>query len=348
MIDAAAVIEFPPAYAPDAPRAQVRALFFLAGWREHATAARGMRPCLVCVDAPPPSVCWLAEQAGARLIHRPPFAPGDGRTWRRGCAWDEADGDAARRLVLDAEVLAVGDPVPALSGWRGETLLAAAPAEKASLPDACWPGIYRAVGLSMPSERIRPLRASLGLPFGETGPDMPPYYHPAAILTPGGKTFGETWARHAARLAAAWPTLEGLSADHRASASTVERAALATAVWALRASAGENGLACETLPRGWDGRRVCLEGGVGMDQMALLHIPGLFGELTDLAQVRMWLEAYPVRWREALLDAARRRGDGSPKTQRWITRQTRRMEEALRRLYRRHVRPALRMGGEIG
>ena len=109
-----------------------------------------------------------------------------------------------------------------------------------------------------------------------------------------------------------------------------------------------DGVECAPLPRAWDGRRVCLEVGVSLGDLALLHIPGLFGELTDLAQISMWLHAYAVRWREALLDAAQRHGQPTARTRWWVTWQTRRMEAALRRLYQRHVRPALRMGGEFG
>ena len=69
-IDAASVVEFLPGYHPDAPRAEVQALFFLAGWREHPAARETLAPTLICIDAPPPSVCWLAEQTGARLVQR--------------------------------------------------------------------------------------------------------------------------------------------------------------------------------------------------------------------------------------------------------------------------------------
>ena len=350
MIDVATVIEFPPGYHPDAPRAEVRALFFLAGWREHGSAARGMKPTLVCIDAPPPSVCWLAEQAGAQLVYRPPFAREDGSVFNRARAWDGDVGNAERRLVLDPEVLAVGDPSSALAILPTGTRLAAAPAEKAQVPDACWPAIYRAVGLPMPAARIQPLRVRLGLPAVGKGGDMPPFYHPAAILSPRAGHLGELWARHGAQLAAAWPTLESLSVEQRASMATLERVSLATALGALRASheGGGDPLECHPLPRAWDGRRVYLEAGVGLGETALLHIPGLFSELTDLVQIQLWLQAYAVRWRERLLDAAARRGDFSSKTRWWVTWQARRMEGMLRRLYQRHVRPALRMGGEFG
>ena len=336
VIDAVTVIEFPPGYHPDAARAEVRALFFLAGWREHAGPE--FAPCLMCIDAPPPSVRWLAEQTGATLV---PGAP-DGRIFDRARAWETFPGEHPRRLVLDPETLLLGDPAPALAELPAGTSFAAAPAEKAQVPDACWPAIYRAVDVPMPAQWTRPLRATLGLPIGGKGEDMPPFYHPAALLTPRGVPLGKLWAQHAARLAAAWPTLAGLSDEQRASPATLERVALATA-W----QAAGGGMACEALPRAWDGRRVCLEAGVPLVDFALLHIPGLFGELTDLAQISLWLHAYAVRWREALLDAARRHGEPTAKTRWWVIWQTRRMEAALRRLYQRHVRPALRAGGDF-
>lgn len=346
-IDAASVVEFPPSYHPDAARAEVQALFFLAGWREHPTARQTLKPTLVCIDAPPPSVCWLAEQAGASLEQRPPFVRGDGIVFNRARAWDPLPGNTAdRRLILDPEVLMVGNPAPALASLlTAGTTLAAAPAKKAQLPAACWPAIYRAVDVPMPTERIQPLRAALGLPVNEQGKETPPLYHPAVLLTPGDPALGELWALHGAKLAAAWPTLEGLPDRQRASASTLERVALATAIQAWRAEHGS--VACEPLPRACDGRRMYLEAGVPLGELAFLHVPGLFRELTDLAQVEMWLQAFAVRWRELLLEAARQNGRDSFKTRWWVARQTRRMEAALRRLYRRHVRPALRMGGEL-
>ncbi len=340
--DVVSVIEFPPSYHPDAARAEVQALFFLAGWREHA--APEFAPCLVCIDAPPPSVRWLAEQTGARLVPGQPFTWEDGLIFNRARAWDAFPGEHDRRLVLDPEVLLIGSPVAGLETLPDGGLIAAAPAEKAQVPDAAWSAIYRAVNVPMPTERLQPLRTALGLPMAGKGEDMPPFYHPAALLTPHGSELGKLWAQHGARLAAAWPTLEGLSDEQRASPSTLERVALATAVQALRA---KNGWAWAALPLAWDGRRVCLEAGLPLGEFAMLHIPGLFGELTDLAQIGMWLHAYAVRWREALLDAAQRHGTLSKKPRWWAGWQTRRMEAALRRLYTRHVRPALQMGGEI-
>lgn len=330
MIDVAAAVEFAPSYHPAAARAEVQALFFLAGWREHA--APGFTPWLVCIDAPPPSVCWLAEQTGARLVHAPP----DKQSFNRARAWDPFPGEHARRLVLNPEVLVIKPPSSALA------TLAGAPAARPPLPENVWPAIYRAVGVPMPTERLRTLRAELGLPVGKRGDTMPPYYHPAALLAPSRVGLGELWTRHAALLAKAWPTLEGLSAEQRASVETPERVALATAVQALRAGP------CQPLPRAWDGRQVCLEAGVSLREKSLLYIPGLFSELSDLAQIQMWLEAYAIRWREKLLDRAARRGVVATQTRWWISWQTRRMEASLRRLYQRHVRPALRMGGEFG
>ncbi len=192
MIDVAAAVEFAPSYHPAAARAEVQALFFLAGWREHA--APGFTPWLVCIDAPPPSVCWLAEQTGARLVH----APFRGRTesFNRARAWDPFPGEHARRLVLDPEVLVIKPPSSALA------TLAGAPAARPPLPEDVWPAIYRAVGVPMPTERLRTLRAELGLPVGKRGDTMPPYYHPAALLAPSRVGLGELWARHGALLAA--------------------------------------------------------------------------------------------------------------------------------------------------
>lgn len=344
-IDAASVVEFLPGYHPDAPRAEVQALFFLAGWREHPAARETLAPTLICIDAPPPSVCWLAEQTGARLVQRPPFVRGDGTVFNRARAWDPLPGEsAARRLALDPEVLMIGDPSPALASLSDATL-AAAPAKKAQIPAACWPTIYRAVDVAMPTERMQPLRARLGLPVAGQGAEMPPLYHPAILLTPGNPAVGELWARHGERLAAAWPTLEGLSDSQRDSASTLERVALATALQSWRAAHGN--AACEPLPRACDGRRLYLEAGVPLGELAFLHVPGLFRELTGLAQIEAWLEIFAVRWRELLLEAARQNGRDSVRTRWWVARQTRHMESALRRLYRRHVRPALRMGGEL-
>ena len=331
-------MEFPPSYHPDAARAEVQALFFLAGWREYA--APGFAPCLVCIDAPPPSVRWLAEQTGARLVPGQPFTRGDGVVFNRARAWESLPDKHDRRLVLDPEVLLIGAP-----GDSPIDGLAAAPAEKAQVPDAAWPAIYHAVDVPMPAERLRPLRLELGLPIVGKGEDMPPFYHPAVLLAPRGAELGRRWAQHAARLAAAWPALAGLSDEQRASPATLERVALATAWQAIRA---ENGWTCGELPRAWDGRRVCLEAGVGLGEFSMLHIPGLFSELTSFAQIGMWLHAFALRWREALLDAAQRHGRLTKKSRWWIVWQTRRMEAVLRRLHTRHVRPALQMGGEFG
>ena len=293
VIDVASVVEFFPVYHPDAVRAEVRSLFFLAGWREHA--APGFTLTLVCIDAPPPSVCWLAEQVGARLVECAPYVRTDGQVFNRARAWEPIPGEARRRLVLDPEVLVVGQPSNGLDALPAGTVLAAAPAKKSQVPEGWWPAIYRAVDLPMPTERLRSLRGELNLPLGGQGEEMPPFYHSAALLTPcGGGNFGELWARHAARLAAAWPAL---NAGQRADPATVEKAALATAVWATREGWDGGGLACAPLPRAWDGRGVYLEAGVPLGGMALLHLPGLFRELTYLAQIEMWLHACAMRWR---------------------------------------------------
>ena len=152
---------------PAAMRAEVRALFFLASWLENVPRqVRAACPLhLVCVGAEAPeSVAALAARAGAKLSAREPFlvpTVAGKRPMPQLRALAAGPFATGRLLLLDVATLVLADPFPLLATVP-EDAISSSPADRPPLPEAMWPGLYRALGLEPPAARMRSLRAELG------------------------------------------------------------------------------------------------------------------------------------------------------------------------------------------
>ncbi len=322
-----------------APRAafEARTLFLLASWRERAGEARGRCPLhLACIGEPPRSVVAWAERAGARVSVHAPLELGSSRSANKLRGFGVPT-EMGRRLLVDTDVLFLGDPLRALHGLPPDHL-AAAPATVPRVPPELWGEIYGTFGMSVPGERMRSVSGALGFPPEAQGypPDpMPPYFNSGVLLVPDACPLRPRWEEHLARLparfadrAAGWPE------PARRAVLQSDQAALATAL----ASLGAEGWARSPLPDAAHARRVHFRGGaLRVGDVAILHAIGLFKGLPEATPdaVEDALETWLARWQAAI-----REGLPGRRWRAW--RECRRAAGLVNGLWRRHVQPALR------
>lgn len=336
---------------------EVRTLFFLASWLERAGAwaQENFALHLACIGEPPASVRGLAARAGATLSLHPPLALNHGLTANklRGL---EIDARAERLLLLDADVLVLGD-LRELVDRVPVGALGASPAGSHRVPDAYWEAIYAALDLPEPVDRMLSSKAESGLQAA--GP-MFPYYNSGVLLVPRGCDLRRRWEQDLMAINALFqsPGVDGrknggLPGDHPAARAALppaitsitasDQAGLATAMQRLRLA----GWPWHRLPEGFHVRPLHFEAGtMRLDETRLFHAIHFLRHLDDPAKAGEAVERYAEGWAVQIRSGWRRRHG-------WTgflrgRREARRAAGFLRGLWRRYVRPALATDGPGG
>ncbi len=189
---------------------EARSLLFLGSWLENAGAAREWPLHLACIGEPPPRVRALAERCGARISVHAPVARGQAPTRNKLRGFDVKP-ETDRILLLDVDVLVLGDPSPVLALEPG---LAVAPAGSHRIRLDMSERVYAAVGEPLPEERILCVRAELADRLPERAwhgrrhlEPMVPYYNSGVLALPWRDVpgFVETWEDYQDRLARQFP-----------------------------------------------------------------------------------------------------------------------------------------------
>ena len=189
---------------------EARTLLFLGSWLENAGSSREWPLHLACIGEPPKSVCRLAERCGAIVSIHPPTAEGKAPTRNklRGFAVKPR---SDRLLLLDVDVLFLGDPAPILDLGQ---CLAIAPAGSHRVRRAMWQRIYDALEMPLPEERMLCVRAELADRLPERAwhgrrhlEPMIPYYNSGVLLVPWSQApeLLELWEGYLDRLAELFP-----------------------------------------------------------------------------------------------------------------------------------------------
>jgi hypothetical protein len=136
---------------------EARTLLFLGSWLEKADSSRDWPLHLACIGEPPESVRRLAERCDAIVSIHPPTAEGKAPT-RNKLRGFEVKPRTDRLLLLDVDVLFLGDPAPILELGK---CLAIAPAGNHRIRQEMWQEIYDALEMPLPEERMLSVRAEL-------------------------------------------------------------------------------------------------------------------------------------------------------------------------------------------
>jgi hypothetical protein len=188
----------------DGPRAydfELRTLFFLASWLEHAGEARAFPLHLACIGDPPPSVRWMAERCGARISVHPALLLLEKR-YPNKIRGLEVRGETDRLLLLDVDTLVFSD-ISGLSEMG--RCVAAAPAFQPQVPERDWERIFSKLGLKAPPARMDSIRGELDLPpilrplyrlqHAERN-GMYPYYNSGVLFLPWDSGIQPLWEKH--------------------------------------------------------------------------------------------------------------------------------------------------------
>ena len=189
---------------------EARTLLFLGSWLENAGSSRDWPLHLACIGEPPESVRRLAERCNAIVSVHPPTAGGKAPT-RNKLRGFEVEPRTDRLLLLDVDVLFLGDPAPILE--LGECL-AIAPAGNHRVPEEMWRQIYDALEMPLPEERMLSVRAELADRLPERAwhgrrhlEPMIHYYNSGVFLVPWaqGPELLRHWEGYLDRLAELFP-----------------------------------------------------------------------------------------------------------------------------------------------
>ncbi len=326
-------------FVPDfsTPRAaaifEIRSLFFLGSFLENGGRAKQFPLRLACIGEPPRSVAALAERCGANITTSTPVES-SGWGFANKLRGLETPCRTSRRLLLDADVLVLGD----LAELSGEADFAAAPAGKPHLPESQWRLIYEHLGLPFPSRRIASLMHELGLaiddvifPYDEQNAEassMVPYYNSGVILAPAESPLAEIWSRHLRAIEQFGQNLAHPSAA--AAAAHYDQVALATAFHEL----GERGFSFARLPDAFNCRFIHFRAGtMRLRDVNLLHATGFCRLLESRTQARALVEEFIARWQQNILAGAKKSPDMAPDAAR--------AAELMRSLFEKFVAPVL-------
>jgi len=187
----------------DGPRAydfELRTLFFLASWLDHAGSSKDFPLHVACIGPPPPSVVWMAERCGARISVHPPLLLLEKR-YSNKIRGLEVDGTTPHLLLLDVDTLVFSD----LAGLdRLGRCIAAAPAFQPQVPERDWDTIYDRLAIPPPDRRMDSIRGELDLPpilrplyprqHAERN-GMVPYYNSGVLYLPWDSGIRPYWER---------------------------------------------------------------------------------------------------------------------------------------------------------
>ena len=329
---------------------EVRSLFFIAALCENAANMENCQSFLACIGQPPDSVQWLAERAGATLsIHEPlVFLKRRNTNKLRGL---EAEGNASKILLLDLDVFLLGDLSPLA---QMQDCLSAAPATTARIPARLWRTIYAALGMELPTERIQSLSSELSWPMRkeaypgqmEEMSGMVPYYNSGVLLAPRRSGLRQVWEDHIRTTAGTALSFEDPFRGYAAFKGG-DQAGLATSISLLR----QRGIPFVPLPDRSHVRKMhLLSRKVTFSQARVFHAIGFLKGFSEETSI---YDGGPRAYSDDLLGAAMRLS-GLPRQLRrlrllglhmglWLD--YRRIKRFLRRLYHRHVVPALKKAG---
>jgi hypothetical protein len=189
---------------------EARTLLFLGSWLQNAGSSRDWPLHLACIGEPPESVLRLAERCNAIVSVHPPTAGGKAPTRNklRGFAVKPR---SDRLLLLDVDVLFLGDPAPILDLGQ---CLAIAPAGNHRIRQEMWQQIYDALQMPLPEERMLCVRAELADRLPERAwhgrhhlEPMIHYYNSGVFLVPWALApeLLEHWEGYLDRLAELFP-----------------------------------------------------------------------------------------------------------------------------------------------
>lgn len=226
-----------PDFRPDAAADfELRTLLFLASWTENAGAAREWPVHLACIGDPPESVRRLASRCGASITVHPPLCIEPGMPNTNKLRGLEVRGKKRSVLLLDVDVLVLGDP--SAIGDLGPCI-AAAPALGPRFPWEVWEKIYGGLGMEPPRERIAGARGRLDCParsrraypgFARSLSSMAPYYGGGVLLLPRSCDMRSLWEDHTRRIS----TLFSRDDPWRLPAVWSDQTGFSTAVRTLR------------------------------------------------------------------------------------------------------------------
>jgi hypothetical protein len=192
---------------------EARTLLLLGSWLENAGSSRKWPLHLACIGEPPESVRRLARRCDALVSVHPPTAGGKAPT-RNKLRGFGVKPRTDRLLLVDADVLFLGDPAPILD--LGDCL-AIAPAGNHRVPQEMWQRIYDALEMPLPEERMFCIRAELANRLPKRawhGPHhlepMIHYYNSGIFLVPWARAPAllEHWEGYLDRLAELFPLAE--------------------------------------------------------------------------------------------------------------------------------------------
>jgi hypothetical protein len=189
---------------------EARTLLFLGSWLENAGSSRDWPLHLACIGEPPESVRRLADRCDAIVSVHPPTAEGKAPTRNklRGFAVEPR---TDRLLLLDVDVLFLGDPSPILDLGQ---CLAIAPAGSHRVRREMWQQVYDALEMPLPEGRMLCVRAELADRLPERAwhgrrhlEPMIRYYNSGVLLVPWSRAPGllEHWEGYLDRLAELFP-----------------------------------------------------------------------------------------------------------------------------------------------
>lgn len=195
---------------------EARTLVFLASWMEYGGEARHYPLHLACIGEPPPSVCKLASQCGARITVHDPLVLRQGHHVGNKLRGLEIENETENYLLLDVDIAILSD-ISSACGLAG--CLAASPDDAPNVTIRDWEVIYSSLKLPIPTP-IEPMVHELGLPrfprrmMGFESEDsqtqsMFPYYNGGVVFAPWAADLRSTWEEAILRVASLFDESKG-------------------------------------------------------------------------------------------------------------------------------------------
>ncbi|MBL4672053.1 MAG: hypothetical protein JKX81_07300 [Arenicella sp.] len=257
-------------------RFETMTLLFLASWLEFANRSLDLPLHIACIGQPPHTVMQLAERCNARItVHEPMFFGGFANKLRG----FEVDRQTDHLLLLDSDMLVLGE-IQQLLPLLGENCISAAATNGPSIvPSHVWPKIFQLLDMPTPDYDVIPLNIELDTYQSEEyrdRTDFPPYYNGGIVFAPWESQLGDVWCNH----------LERIRPLTQRKARRSNQPSLATAITYLR----QQGTDFELLPPAFHTRWQHLASGVlRTDQSRLMHTIG-FGRWSNREDTNSALE----------------------------------------------------------
>jgi len=324
---------------------EVRALFFLASWIEHAGAARDFPLHVACIGDPPASVRRLAAACNATVTTHESIRVNAAFHVNKFRGF-EVPRRTDRLLLLDVDVVVLSD----LSDYgRLGDCIAAAPASMPQTPERSWKRIYEALGVDQPTERIASMRGQLGLgswpilAYARQNfhlRSMIPMYNAGVVYTSWDNGLLDLWPEHVRII----PTLFSDRARRWRPVHFSDQLGLATAVTELE----RRGIEFKTLPLNLHTNWMLLyKDTLPVDEMKIYHAYRFCSGIGGPENMRAAIVSYRrMMWSRMRAEAFLEHSLRMKLTERRQTLEVagRNLDDLvarLERLYARHIAPAL-------